>query len=428
MKRILLVTAVLGFVSAKAQLATPVNDSIEMGATYLNDVYYSLGSGAQTMEPNNNWQLAFRTGIQTDGIRVNTATATGSNDGSAVVYTWPNGDISDFANFDTTNYLSWESFENDETTWEIGALNQASTGFPDVSWGTYNMTTHVVTGDSVYLLVYNYQGATGMRKLYVDKKEAGDWTFTIAKIDGSDEQTVTLKSSDYSGKNFIYYNVESMTALDREPANWDFVMTRYSTEAAPGQFAGTTGALSNVGLVSIEAEGKPVDDLKFDDYKQDSTDAINTIGYDWKHYTFGPGGVTWNVSDSLAYFIKDQNDLWFKLVWTGFEGSTTGKAFFTKTQLTTGVGIVTPTSAIQSTALYPNPSSDRITLITEMMDASDAVIRIVDAQGRIVESLHADLNSGVNQNNFTVSHLNNGVYFLQVEAANSVQNIRFVKN
>ncbi len=416
MKKAFIGLSMILALGAQAQVGVEKSDSIEMGDGYVNDVYYSLLDGAKETEANTNWHIAFRTGGQTDGIRINSATGTGAANANTSVYVYPNGKITDWASFDSAGCLGWQKLENSDESWEVGAFNTTAGQFPDFGWGTYNMSTHVVSGDSIYFITFMNNGVTEYRKLYIDDKTSGNWTFTYADLDGSNEQTVTLKSSDYSGKNYIYYNLSTNTALDREPAAWDFVSTRYNALQVTGTYAGATGILTNIGVWVAKAEGKDADDLELADSTADGfSDLINTIGYGWKHYEFGGQGVTWHTEDSLAYFIQDQGGILWKVVFTDFTGSTGGKSVFNKTQLTPGTAVKTA-SALEQTSVYPNPTNGAAQLVISSRETAQAQVIVTDMNGRTVQSASVLVGQGLEVINLDLNGLNSGVYFVQVKA------------
>ncbi|MDX5321731.1 MAG: T9SS type A sorting domain-containing protein [Bacteroidota bacterium] len=414
----------------QAQVGVEKTDSIEMGVTYLNDVYYLLNDGSQKSEATNNWHIAFQTGGQTDGIRVNTATATGANDGTTRVFVYPNGSAGDWATaFDTSNYTTWLSLNNSDEYWSVGALNTTGGQFPDFGWGVYNMSTHIVTGDSLYLITYKLNGADHFKKLYVEKKQSGNWFFKFADLDGSNETSVELKSADYSGKNFIYYNLETASALDREPAAWDFVLTRYAALQPNGVYFPSTGILTNAGVYAAKASGKEVADLELADTVVGFADGkINVINYDWKHYEIGQQGVEWYTEDSLAYFILDRDDILWKVVFTAFGGSANGKTVFTKTQITPGTSVKSPESNLKSTALYPNPANAATQLVLHANGNETALVRLLDVQGKEVYAISVEVDEALEVLELNLEGLNTGVYFVQVSANGFQSTQKLVKN
>lgn len=432
MKKTLIALGILASFSASAQIGTPVNDSIEMGSTYLNDVYYHLEDGSKTTQATNNWHLAFRTGAQTDGIRINSATASGANDGSVKLFVYPNGAVADWATFDSTGWDSWLSFDNSDESWEVGAFNRSTGAFPDFGWGTYDMSTHIVTGDSIYMIVYKNAGVEKYKKLYIEKKELGNYTLVIANVDGTDEQTVVLKSSDYSGKNFIYYNAETNTALDREPASdsWDFVLTRYAALQTSGIYYPSTGILTNIGVYAAQAKGVATADLELGDTTLGFgfSSNINAIGYEWKYFEMGGMGVTWHTQDSLAYFIQDRAGRIWKVAFTSFGGSTDGKTVFSKTQITPGTSVRNAVSPIEKTALYPNPANAELNIIVTAKEQASSTLSILNIRGEVVMQQQLDLNAGLSNENLNISALTQGVYFVRVQGDGFQSVQKFIKN
>ncbi|TNE82091.1 MAG: T9SS type A sorting domain-containing protein [Bacteroidetes bacterium] len=432
MRKLFITLAMAAFGAAQAQIGTPVSDSIEMGATYLNDVYYDLNTGTKTSAATNTWHLAFRTGAQTDGIRINSATATGANEGTVSLYLYPSGVIADWASFDTTGWENWLQYHNSDESWEVGAFNVSGSGFPDFSWGVYDMSTHVVKGDSLYLITYMNAGVQAFKKFYVKDKTSGNYTFVFANVDGSDEQTVTIKSSDYTGKNYMFYNLETKSAADREPAsaNWDFILTRYAALQPTGTYFPSTGILSNIGVQAAKGKGRETSELNLSDTAAGAGFSynMNAIGYDWKHYEIGGMGVVWHTSDSLAYFIQDRNAALWKVVFTAFGGSANGKTVFTKEQLTTGLSTRDANSHLIQTSVYPNPAQSTLNVLVSADAASDAVLNIVNVRGEVVYTQKIQTEAGLINQSLAVDALSNGVYFVQI-TANGFQSVqKFVKN
>lgn len=417
MRNIFIALGLLAAAPAVAQVGVEKIDSFEMGNTYLNDVYYNLLDGNKATQATNNWHIAFRVGMVNDGIRINSATASGANNGKVTVYVYPNGKVADWATFDATGHNSWDSLENSDETWEIGALNTTTGTFPDFGWGVYNPQNHVVTGDSLYLIKYILQGNEVLKKLWIVKKDAGDWHFKFADVDGNNEETVVVKSSDHAGKNYIYYNFETKAVVNREPAEWDFVQTRYNAYQPNNTYAAATGILTNIGVWVALAEGKDADDLELADTAAGFgfTDAMNAIGYEWKYYVMNPDfSVDWFVVDSQAYFIQDLNGILWKVVFTKFGGASSGKTVFSKTQLTPGTGIRDNGAALVQTALYPNPTQGNTQLVITAESNANAVVNVLDMNGKVVYTKEVNQPMGMQVINLNLDTLVEGVYFVNV--------------
>lgn len=408
---------------AQAQVGVEKSDSLMMGNNYLNEVYYLLKDGSQSMQPTTNWQIAFRTGGQTDGIRVNTATAMGPEDAAVSIYVYPNGALADWATMDTAGHSTWVALHNSDKTWEVGALNTTAGAFPDFGWGVYNMSTHIVTGDSIYLVKYKVAGVEKFKKLYVEKKANSSWFFKHADIDGTNETNVELKSSDYPGKNYIYYSLEDATALDREPAAWDFVLTRYAALQSNGAYYPATGILTNIGVYAAKTEGKEASDLTLADTTDGFTGAIDVIGYDWKAYS-----PVWYTKDSLAYFVQDRDGILWKVVFTAFGGAADGKTVFAKTQMTPGVSVREVEAALLQTSVYPNPAQGTAHVVFSAVASGTARVRILDINGREIQQSNLNIVAGVQSIELDLSAMVQGVYFVQVSANGFQSTQKLIKN
>lgn len=373
-------------------------DSISMGAGYANEVYYSLANGNVQSVPRNTWDIAFRTGIMSSGIL--------TNDGSGVVlYTYPKSDTSGWANVDTTGLSSWPQMFNDPDDWENGAFSRNATGHPDYGWGIYNQTTHNLTGDSIFII--QLRDGSFRKLLILGKKSAQNiYEFRYANLDGSGEQTVSLNLMGHLTKEFYGYDLQNNAEKDFQPARdaWDILFTRYKGLNS-GQPYTVVGVLSNNYLHVKRFEGVP---QSFNDWWVEEWDSTRSvIGYDWKAFT----GTGYDVNDSLVYFITDRNNDIYKLYFTEFEGSASGKVVFNVGKVSSiGVGDVQNMSSVIT--VTPNPASDVITVKYEGYSAGDK-IRIVNMAGLTVLGREA----AGEATSMDVSSLSQGIYFVQVTSS-----------
>ena len=385
MKRILLI---LTGISSLAFGQTA--DMVSLGAGYANESYYSFANGEQENVDNNNWHLAFDLSQYGVAVRLNRKQVW-LYDSEEQVGNWA-------TTVDTTGMAAgWLQYINGYDFWDEGALNNAAdpgNGY-DMGWGDYNTTTHQIIGTRIFVLKFN-DGTC--RKLLIESLIGGAYTVKHADLDGANEVTVTVTKSDYANRNFVYYNVQTDTLIDREPAadSWDIVFTNYVLELAPGYYSGVTGALHNQNIEVSVSSGVPVATATYSLWE----DTISTIGYDWK--SFNMSTFEYDIVADLCYFVKEENGNIWKLVFTDFEGSSTGNIYFTK-ELVESAGI--PEYEGASLAVYPNPASDFIKVesahnITEM--------KLIDMNGAIVLDQISALQT------LSLSAVENGVYLLQV--------------
>ena len=80
---------------------------------------------------------------------------------------------------------------------------------------------------------------------------------------------------------------------------------------------GVTGVLSNSGVQVAQVDNVP-DPNSYSDYLQHTmTSEINIIGYDWK--SFDMSTFSYSVEPYRCYFIKDQNDKIWRIVFTSLK-------------------------------------------------------------------------------------------------------------
>ena len=401
MKKTLLFTSMMClYLVSKAQI---VEDSIYMLPGYTNESYYSFQNGEIQNIDNTSWDIAFDLSGYGASVRSNEHIGT-------EVYLYSG---SDWQAVDTTGII-WDTFHNSETTWKIGAFDQsANPADPfDLGWGAYNPVTHTISGNKIYIIKLS-NGA--YKKIMIESLISGTYSFKYANLDGSDEMTNSVTKSDYNGKNFIYYSITTHQPIDREPMNsdWDIVFTKYSAEIAMGPGAPTvnysvTGVLSNNNIYVREASG--VDPLTADflDYQVDSV--INVIGYDWKSFN----GMGYTIEPNLSYFIEDHGGNIWHLLFTDFEGSSTGKIVFGKNLISSAntYEIVD----VNKFEVFPNPANNNVSILINTSSVNSR-ISITDMSGKIVHYKELD-SSGLINYPISVSHLNSGSYFVKITTDN----------
>lgn len=291
------------------------SDSISMGAGYASDVYYSLKNGEVSIAARASWDIAFSTDPMSSTILINEGY--GLN-----LYTYPNGNTDDWDNVDTTGLSQWPEMFNSDTSWMYGAFDRHSGVHPDYGWGVYNSISHDVVGDSILILELN-DGS--YKKLIVESRAAMTNTFHIkyADLNGATE-TKEIACGDYTDKNFVYLSLGSGSVADNEPMStaWDLVFTKYHDESIPYI---VTGVLANLGIQLAEVRG--VDPDLADHTTAVFTSSISEIGSDWK--TFDMGSFKYLIEEDLCYFVKTPDEEIYKIVFTGTDGSASGKIVFT---------------------------------------------------------------------------------------------------
>ena len=390
--------------------AQAVNDVVSIGATYTDQVWYSLQNDEQGTAPKNNWDLAFDVSTMGSTVLINSVTGT-------TLWKYPKNDTAGWASIDTNGLSTWHAHWNSDTSWTYGAIGRyANPANPfDFDWGVYDLTTHSVIGDSLYIV----QLANGdFKKLWIQSIVGTIISFKYANLDGSSTQYATFDKSLYPGKNFGYYSLQSNTSSDREPVsnNWDLLFTQH-TAFVPIPYT-VTGVLTNKG-VQVAKRDNDANYLTDNTYSTASFNiAINTMGHDWKRFT----GTSYAVQDSLLYFVKCKNgDIW-KLIFTGFEGSSTGNYLFSREKLLTASAVPqTNASASNSLVLYPNPATtSSLNIVYDLATAqTSASLNIFDVTGKAVYTTAALGAAGLHVFNLPANlQLQSGMYIVTLSSEN----------
>jgi len=331
MKKSLLIATIIAFALMACEENNDENTtipvSIEMGPSYAEDVYYSMTDGVVKKVDRTNWDIAFHTDSWSSTIIL--------NEGNDVkLFTYRKGDTTAWNNnFTEQDIAQQEPLYNADTSWTHGAFEQNSLGHPDYGWGIYNMQSHDVIGDSLFVIQL---GDGSFKKLWIKRKNSTENNYVIkyADLDGTSEMEKNIDASAYTGKNFIYYSLQTDEVLDREPdsESWDILFTKY-VGLVPSSEGMTpynlTGVLANIGIQSAEIRNT---DPAIADYKNaDFNTNIAEIGADWK--SFDMETFSWSLENNVSYFVETSGGNIYKMVFTSYEGQSTGVIGFEKTRV-----------------------------------------------------------------------------------------------
>lgn len=399
---------IIGLVVAFSASSQSVDDSISMEALYTNQSFYSLENGEVLNIDNNDWDLGFATygnGAAGSAIILNEATA--------ALWSYP-GDTAEWSTFDTTGYVAWEQLLNTDVSWTDGAFNKyrGASGMFDMGWGVLNPSNNYWTfGDSLYLTKL---GDGTFRKLWIVSLKSGIWEFKYANIDGSNEQVITIDKVNYPNRNFAYHSMIDEISIDREPDNssWDIMFAKHTDEAVPGVFVSVTSVFNNRNVWSAKSNENSFAEASIATTAQTTfNQEINNIGREWKKYSSGTG---WVVYDSIAYFAYDYDSTdFYRIVFTGFGGMGTGKAYFNTEKLYTVS--LNEMGIDYKFSLYPNPAKESATLLIDYPETDKVTIEIFTLSGERVYTDESQLDPGVNQQLLQLDNLNSGIYLVKVK-------------
>ena len=383
---------------------TVVYDEVSMNPGNTDMVFYSIEDGYVSSITQSVWDLAFDVSPMGATIRIN-----GGNGCELFLY----GGIETWDDVDMAVIETLPNLYNDQSNWGVGAYSQGGDGMFDIGWGLYDVVTHIVTGNKVFVIKL---GDGTLKKTKIVSLEAGEYKFVYSNIDGTDSQEISVLQSDYTDKNFVYFNFEEGMVMDLEPDNnsWNLVFLKYVADLGGGYYYPVTGCLANpnTNIQQLEGLADPFYDSDFS--TELMSDLADEIGYDWKSYDMEAG--VYNIVVDRCYFVSEENGSIWRIVFTAFEGSATGNVemgILLEQPAVNDVSNLNVTDNLNEILLYPNPASNE-NVILEMAQKTDAAVYIYDSKGSIVLAP-----SIVNDGNFVslqVKELSQGIYFVEVRA------------
>lgn len=413
MKRIFTLVFLVSFYFGFAQV---IEDSVVMEPNYTNDIFYSLANGEVSTYSGASWTVAFYNSSMSAAIMIN---------GGRGVELWNlSEDVTQFDNItDTSGLSSLTSLYDSDTTWDAySAFEGDATGAQaNYGWGEYNFSTHVISGTRIFMLktIENTY-----YKVFVVKKETGAFTFRYASLDNSFDTTMVVNVPDYLNKSYAYLNMDNHTLQDREPnhSEWDFEFTKYITDYQGLAYYPVTGVVSNEGVQIAEVMELPNNA----NYAGQTYRGLkNVIGSDWK--SFDQNTSTFNLADSLTYFVRTETDEIYKLFFTDFEGGATGKIKFTK-ELVGSTGIRENNETIDLHKIYPNPTTGRANLIFSSESSERIDLRVFSLVGNVVYQASTSTNIGLNSIQIDLGQVDNGVYLVQIGNGNQITTQKLIVN
>lgn len=412
MKKQLLTALFLGAGIMSGQAQTVITDTVVLGAGYANQVWYSLENDEQGSAAKDNWDIGFDVIDITSSLHINTH-------GGAQLWIYPKGDKAVWGTALDTNGLSgWQERFNSPYTWSAGAMgNYTDPNDPfDVDWGKYDINTHIINGDSVYIIKLTNGD---FKQLFIEKLTSGTFYFKHADLDGSNSASEQVNKSQFTDKNLGYYSIVNKTTVNREPNKdkWELSFMQYADYAGPTMMK-VTGVLQNRNREILVAQADKLNDAaNYVSFQGHSFfPDINMIGYDWKTYDYVNN--VYKISDSTVYFmsIEKENvgsDIW-KIRFTGFS-NTDGSFILNKQKLqTASISDINGNTATMALAPNPNNGAD-VQVIYNLTSANDNVtLSVTDLTGKIILVQQLNNNSGLHTYTIPSSMLRSGMYIVSV--------------
>lgn len=403
-KQLLTIVASISTLLATGQ--TTVKDTVSLSASGANQIWYSLNNDEKGTQARDNWDLAFDTKGVNTGIRVNSAAG-------VELWGYPKGAIAAWSTVDTTGLSKWSNRWDSDTSWSYCAMgNYANPNDPfDLDWGRYNLTTHQVLGDSIYIIKLT-DGS--YRKLIIESLISAKYTIKYANLDGSNEKTATIDKTGFNAAAFGYYSIVNNQTVQREPTHgdWELLFTKY-TAFLPTPYP-VTGVLHARGVRAIKATNIADVNAYANYHAHTFSHEINTLGYNWKTYN----GTGYDIADSTVYFLqKEDGEIW-KVVFTGYV-SADASIMFSKTKLAAVNIKNTANQTAATVAVSPNPSfgNDVSVVYSLEQDEPAARITVFSITGQQVINEALDSSKGLHQYVIPSSQLVSGSYVIVVSTA-----------
>lgn len=408
LNRVLLLAAVL---SVHTVATAQTEKSVVTGAQYADQAYYHMDNGTVKTVSNTNWDIAFQITGFSSAILINGAAG-------VMLYDVPGSTGDSWSEpVDTTGMAeNWTQWNNSTSTWDQGAFNMDrdyNTG--DFGWGEYNMLTHTVSATRVFVIKLS-DGS--YKKIIIDGLSGGIYSFRYANLDGTNETGVELDKKTFIDRNFGYVSLVNDNILDREPEtySWHLTFHKYMDMVAmgPDTFVpyAVTGIRLNSGVLAATVI-TPNPETAPAPAAPTFTGNITEIGYDWKSYDFASNSYV--MADSTAFFVMTPDDQIYRLIFTGFSGSSSGTYHFDQTLLST-TDIRETETGTDVFSVYPNTlnAGETMQLVFSSSEPlQQASLGIYDMTGRemLTDTLPA-MAPGFYQYPVTTSALPSGMYLV----------------
>ena len=268
-----------------------------MGNGYSQQIWFDLGSGAVVSEnARADWDLAFES--STDGWRV-------MLNGARLMTAWNIGPMDITLAHDTVGMYEGRRIDapsGDRDSTAVGDWRNA---------------------DDVYIIDLGYSAnglLLGQRKVRFLSVDPSAFTFESTALDGSDHRTASLTKDPARGSTYFSFTNGAVT-IEPQLGTWDLLFTQYTH-----QFYDPYLPYLVNGVLVDDARTRVarITDRDFAAIALTDTLAFpfeqrrNTIGYDWKYYSFETSSYT--VVPDLSYIVQDAEGYFYKLRFLEFYG------------------------------------------------------------------------------------------------------------
>ncbi|HRK60332.1 MAG TPA: hypothetical protein PLI74_11865, partial [Candidatus Kapabacteria bacterium] len=255
-------------------------------------------------------------------------------------------------------------------------------------WGEYDPSTHAVKGNAVYVMKL---AGKMTKKIMITALVGGKYMFKYANLDGTEEKSGEVAKSDFEGRNFGYYSFTTGDVVDYEPETnqWDMILGKYVDYAQDPSGNEVPYSVTGIRTNSSVTVAKVPNGAASNSMPDESAFAsdINTIGYNWKSFT----GGAWVLDTTTAYYVKNQNNKIYKIVFKSFGGNATGTVTFMQQDVTVTSLDNNYISHNQSVSIYPSILQSGGSFLLQLQSQQDIVsVSITDYNGKTLFSTTLD--------------------------------------
>ena len=187
-----------------------------------------------------------------------------------------------------------------------------------------------------------------------------------------------------------------------------YVADTCSNDTSSYTMLASTTASGPLPVASFTIDSAIINNSSYEVYV-DASASTNATSYSWD---FGNGAVSSNAIDTTVYTGNGQYTI--TLIVTNGCGSDTAT-------FTTNVNIGLEDNPIsRSLSVYPNPASYSINVSFDAVGTGDAIIRLLDVQGRMIMSSEERANGSKFDHKFDVSNLATGIYMIEVQSGDMI--------
>lgn len=292
---------------------------IPMTQYYSYQVYFDLKEGEQiSSNLKDDFDLMFSSNDTSSIIRLNTATFTMAAETA----------FQDFESVSDTAGLDWKFDKSDGNPDSTVLKNWITITDSDTA---YSKNVWVINRGITDLGIHR-----GFKKIKFESLKNDIYHFTYVNMDNSDPRDIFISKK--SGYNYAQFSFDENSEVSFEPEKlaWDLIFTQYTTllftdEGDPYPYL-VTGVLINETATVVAFDSTMIfDDVVLEDvlYLDYSAD-LDVIGYDWKELygDINSGDFYYKARTNYNYFIRSNNDLFYKLRFIGFYDPETGEKGF----------------------------------------------------------------------------------------------------